>query len=154
MCEDMRDGERKRRNKIVREQGWVVGETAIDEYSKSLTFPNIRTKSATAFTTDIRRMFLRIRKNALREDLQKENPYMEVCMYAFLLRNFAHFSRHHMQHCSTHMRYSMTLFLLALACFCMYASTDRMVLMTAIMREPNAAVPRWYMHVVRIACRG
>lgn len=98
-------------------------------------------------------MFRRIKKKALLEDLQKEKPYMEVCIYAFLLTNFAHFSRHHMQHCSTHMRYSTTLLLLAFARFCTYARTDRKVLITAITKEPKAAVPRWYMHVVRMACR-
>ena len=55
--------------------------------------------------------------------------------------NFMHFSRHHMQHWRHARVYCNNLFLLFLALFCRYAITARIVLIMAIMREPNAAVP-------------
>ena len=116
------------------------------------TLPRMRTKSATTLTAATLRMFLKIRKNARREDLQKEEPYIDVWMYAFLFTNLAQFSRHHIQHCKTHNRYSTILLLLFFACFCMYASTARIVFIIAIISEPKAAVPRWYRNTVLDDC--
>jgi hypothetical protein len=115
------------------------------------TFPNINIKPETKFTAATRNIFLKIKKNALLAALQNEYPYIAVCIYAFLFKNFMHFSTQYIQHCKQHNKYCNNLFFDAFACFCKYVNIARIVFIIAIIKDPKAAVPKWYRNVVLIA---
>jgi hypothetical protein len=115
------------------------------------TFPNINMKSATKLTATTRNIFLNIKKKALLAALQKEYPYIAVCIYAFLFKNFMHFSTQYIQHRRQHNIYCNNLFLDAFACFCKYVNIARIVFIIAIINDPKPAVPKWYRKVVLIA---
>jgi hypothetical protein len=66
---------------------------------------------------------------------------MAVRIYACLFRNFMHFSKHQRQQEMMQMTYCAILFPDFLAFLSRYANTARIVLMIAIISEPNAAVP-------------
>jgi hypothetical protein len=83
-----------------------------------------------------------IRLNASLADLQKGVPKIAVWMYAFLLRNFTIFSKIHKQHWQQQRRASPTLLLSSLAFFCKYDTKVRTIWVTAIIKDPKAAVPR------------
>merc|ERR1719401_184091 len=71
-------------------------------------------------------------------------------MYAFLLRNWMHFSKHQMQHWRILNTKTMTLFFCASACFSKYFIRYRMNCTKATMKEPKATEPTWYLKTLQI----
>merc|ERR1719271_412600 len=111
------------------------------------SLPRSSTKPDTIDKAMIRAIFLRMRKKAHFAALQKWYPKIAVCIYAFLLMNFMHFSMHHMQQSIQHKTaiaiFFATGFLRFLHFFWTYLIMARIVFIIAIMRLPKAAVPQW-----------
>merc|ERR1712159_84916 len=90
-------------------------------------------------TAPKRDMFLRIRKKAAFAEVQKFLPTSAIWMYAFLFKNFKHFSKHQRQHWITFNAIISTLFLAAFACFSKYMRVYLTIWTTAMISEPKAS---------------
>lgn len=95
--------------------------------------------------TKTRTMFLISRPKALLALLQKFLPCTAHIMYAFLLINFKNFSRHQKKHFRQH----IIALVKALSYFfnlrSKYSKKTRIIRHIAMIRDPKASVPRWYL---------
>ena len=112
------------------------------------SLPKNSKKSVTLSMTATLTQFLVIRLNASLADLQKFVPLIAVKIYAFLLMNFMNFSRHQRQHLHRH----MTTFTgkmsapFSFSLSSMYCTTFLIILIIAIIKDPKARVPVWYLY--------
>lgn len=90
-------------------------------------------------------MFLINKPNALLALLQKFLPCIAHIMYAFLLINFKKFSKHQKKHFKQHIIALVTALSYFFNFLSKYSKKTRIILHIAIIKEPNAKVPMWYL---------
>lgn len=99
----------------------------------------------TLSTTTTRRMFLSSRSNACLADVQKLCPYMAHMMYAFRLMNRKNLFNNQKKH-RIHVKMARVNALSYFFNFTsIHSSMARMKLQIAMIRDPKATVPKWYL---------
>lgn len=104
----------------------------------------------TLSTTTTLITFLINKKNASCAEEQKFFPWIAHIMYAFLLTKHMNLCKHQKQHFNT----QKIALVNAFSYFFNFSSTNSKIVLRneqiAMMREPNATVPRWYLKQIKI----